>query len=434
MSWQPDPRDGDALPRRPVRHRDHPAGHTPGAPLRRALTYTVLAVTILHLAALAALWPRGPAPAAAGSARVASEVTYSGGEVVTTDSTTCPGTTDTRLPDGSIPATTTCDYATVRLDSGAEAGISVTVAIPPGFVRAGLAPGDDVRIARYPAAQGQPATYAFEDFTRERPLGLLGVVLVLLVVVVARIKGLMALLGLGLGFATIGAFLLPALHRGQNATLVSAVGAGAIMIVVLYASHGISTKTTTALFGTLAGIWTTAGLATWVTSAAHLNGLGSEENAVLSRLTTGGSLSSLVLAGIVLAGLGVLNDVTITQASAVWELRRHAPHLNVRALFTAGMRIGRDHLASTIYTIAFAYAGVALPTLLLVSLYGTPTRQLLNGSQLAEEVARTLTASIGLVLAIPLTTLIAAVLARHARADSPRQAPDDLGYRPPHLH
>lgn len=118
----------------------------------------------------------------------------------------------------------------------------------------------------------------------------------------------------------------------------------------------------------------------------------------------------------ILAGLGILNDVTITQASAVWELRTYADHLDGRRLFASAMQIGRDHMASTIYTIAFAYAGVALPGLLLVDLYGTPLRQLLVSGAIAEEIARTLVASIGLILAIPLTTAIGVAISSGARS------------------
>jgi uncharacterized membrane protein len=403
------------VPGRFARRRARPPDRTSPGNLHTVLAGAVVVVALLHLFALGWLWPRGTAPVAAGINAGYQGVTYSKAAVRQVTLTSCPGTTDTRLPDGTIPATTTCAYANVTVADGPDAGRTVTISVPTGVARTSLATGDDVQLVHYPARDGAPQTYAFSDFTREVPLGMLAAVFVVLALMVARWRGLMALLGLGLGFATIGFFILPALHRGENAVLVSAVGAGTIMIVILYVTHGFSAKTTTALLGTLTGIWTTAGLAAWATSAAHLNGLGNQDNEILARLTDGLNLSGLILAGIVLAGLGILNDVTITQSSAVWELRRHAPHLPIRGLFSSGMRIGRDHLASTIYTIAFAYAGAALPTLLLVSLYQTPIRQLLNSTQIAEEIARTLAASTGLVLSIPLTTIIAAVLASTSR-------------------
>ncbi len=136
----------------------------------------------------------------------------------------------------------------------------------------------------------------------------------------------------------------------------------------------------------------------------------SEDSQHLTQVTSLPDLSGLFLCGIIVAGLGVLNDVTITQSSAVWELRQLAPQLGFRDLFSSGMRIGRDHLASTVYTIAFAYAGAALPTLLLITLYDRPLLQVLTSAEIAEELVRTLVASIGLILAIPLTTAVAALL------------------------
>jgi uncharacterized membrane protein len=119
------------------------------------------------------------------------------------------------------------------------------------------------------------------------------------------------------------------------------------------------------------------------------------------------SFQGLLTCAVIIAGLGVLNDVTITQASAVWELRSAAPEMSRRALFGSGMRIGRDHIASTIYTIVFAYAGAALSVLLLLFLYDRPLLDLLSTEAIAEEVTRTLASAIGLVLAVPATTAIA---------------------------
>ena len=116
------------------------------------------------------------------------------------------------------------------------------------------------------------------------------------------------------------------------------------------------------------------------------------------------------MCGVVLAGLGVLNDVTITQASALWELRAADPTASRRELFAGGMRIGRDHIASTVYTIAFAYAGAALPVLLLVQVYRFPLVRTLTSGEFAEEIARTAVSSIGLALAIPITTAIGALV------------------------
>jgi uncharacterized membrane protein len=190
------------------------------------------------------------------------------------------------------------------------------------------------------------------------------------------------------------------------------VGSVAIMIGVLYFAHGFSARTSTALLGTIFGLGITALLAAWSTGAAHLTGVGDENAYALVNASDQLSISSIILCGLIISGLGVLNDVTITQSSAVWELYELAPSTSARRLFAGAMRIGRDHIASTVYTIAFAYAGAALPVLILVSLYDRALIDTLTSGELAEEVVRTLVGSIGLVLAIPVTTAIAVAVVK----------------------
>jgi uncharacterized membrane protein len=428
--WNPDAKDEEFTAGRWSRDRHGRSagggGDRAGGPsdrVRRILTGLVVVIAVVQVAGMAMLWPRGPVPLAAGSKDMYAGVTFVQGRVRQVAHGTCAGDTDNRLPDGSVPATMTCTTASVQLTGGPDAGRVVKVGISPQEARSGLEVGVGVQLVRYPAVSGAGPVYAFLDFARELPLAVLAICFAGLVVLVARLRGLLALVGLVLAYVTIAVFVLPALRHGESPLLVAAIGAGSIMMVILYLAHGFSAKTTTALLGTLTGVWLSAGLAAWVSAAAHLNGLGSEENVALSRLTGGGDLSGVVLAGIVLAGLGVLNDVTITQASAVSELHEQAPHLTRRELFGSGMRIGRDHLASTVYTIAFAYAGVALPGLLLVDLSGEPLRQVLSSNAVGEEIARTLVASIGLVLSIPLTTAIAVLVTR----GSSRRHPDRDG-------
>jgi uncharacterized membrane protein len=205
----------------------------------------------------------------------------------------------------------------------------------------------------------------------------------------------------------IGTFTLPALLAGSNALAVGLVTASALMFVVLYLAHGFTARTTTALLGTMAGLAVTGALGWWAARAAHLTGLGDEVALQLPAYAPAVELRGVILCGLILAGLGVLNDVTITQASTVWELHATRPDATRRQLFASAMRVGRDHIASTVYTIAFAYVGAALPLLLMVSLLSVPLGHTLTSGEIAEEVVRTLVSSIGLVLAIPLTTAIA---------------------------
>jgi uncharacterized membrane protein len=320
--------------------------------------------------------------------------------------TTAPGTTFERVhvtsvdPDAGVEDQVVGDLAD---------GTSTPVLVPPEYVPE-VEPGDTLTVLFIEAAAGEGSPYVFVDFVRDVPIGLLAAVFTVLVLVVARWRGLAALVGLVVSFVGIGVFTLPALIEGSPPVAVALVTASALMFVLLYLAHGVTARTTTALLGTFGGLAATALLAGWASGAAHLTGLVDENALDLRQYAPDVSLSGVLLCGIVIAGLGVLNDVTITQASAVWELRASAPHASRRELYARGMRIGRDHIASTVYTVAFAYVGAALPLVLLVSLSDRALLGTLTSGEIAEEVVRTLVGSIGLVLAIPATTAVAALV------------------------
>jgi uncharacterized membrane protein len=266
-------------------------------------------------------------------------------------------------------------------------------------------PGDRVRIMELESGE-----IVFVDFEREQPLLLLFIVYVVIVIAVAWWRGLGALLGLALAFGIVVFYTVPALFDGANPLLTGMVTGSGALFMLLYIAHGPNARTTTAYLGTLAGLSVTAVLAWWAVRESKLVGLWSEEGIHLEFWYRDVSLTGLVLCGVILAGLGVLNDVTVTQASAVWELRSARPDISRLELFSRGMRIGRDHIASTVYTIAFAYVGAALPTIMFVSLYDASVGSTLTSADIAEEIVRTLVGSIGLVLAVPLTTLIGAIV------------------------
>jgi uncharacterized membrane protein len=180
---------------------------------------------------------------------------------------------------------------------------------------------------------------------------------------------------------------------------------------VLYLDRGPSLRTTTALLGTFAGLALTALIGAVAVGATHLTGITSDDNSLLAQMAGQIAPRGLLTCGIIMAGLGVLNDVTITQASAEWELREAAPGMTPRRLLGTAMRVGRDHIASTNYTIVFAYPGMALPVLLLIDLYGQPLGTVLTSPDIAEELVRTMASAIALVLAVPLTTALAVAAA-----------------------
>ncbi|GAA4111442.1 YibE/F family protein [Enteractinococcus coprophilus] len=297
-----------------------------------------------------------------------------------------------------------CQTAQVATGQGTyEVEIPAQVSASTEVVR-----GDSVKIL---VGEDLADTGVFVDFERTVPVGLLAGLYAVVVVVVARWRGVRAIGGLILSFVVLFGFMIPALLEGGPPFWVGLIGSMLIMLVVLYFAHGISLRTTTALLGTFIGLLLTAALAAWASDTAYLMGLGEEYSYMLASMVPEIRLSGIVLTGLLVAGLGVLNDVTITQSSAVWEIKAAQPHISPRDLFAAGMRIGRDHIASTVYTIAFAYAGAALPMLMIVSLYDRSLLDSIMAAEMVEEVVRILVGSVGLVLAIPITTGIAVAVA-----------------------
>jgi len=385
----------------------------------RLMLYVLVPVGLATLVGLFVLWPSGSETAAqqAADTFLPPGTTYPEATIASLEPYECAAATAT------VPAQT-CATAVMVIGDGPSAGDYVQVDLSSDVVAEGVQVGDELVLNRDPGTDGGDATYAFQDFPRGTPIVVLALFFVLVVGAVARLRGLLALLGLGFAFAVLLQFMLPALLDGGSPLWVSLVGSSAIMFVVLYLAHGFSARTTTALLGTLFGLAFSAVLGAVAVAAAHLTGFNSEEATTLLQFDPTLDFSGLVVAATVVAGLGILNDVTITQASAVWQLHEAAPQAGWQELFRRGMAIGRDHIASTIYTIVFAYAGAALPLLLLFELYQRPFWTVLTGSEVGEEVIRTLVGGIALVLAVPLTTLIGALVATVATAGTAEPAPE----------
>ena len=309
---------------------------------------------------------------------------------------------------------TECISATVTLLSGADEGATFALDVLSTPVTPFPEEGRILLSYEPTAAPGEQ--YAFADVERRDPLLLLGVLFAVAVVALGRWTGLRALFGLGLSLLVVTAFVLPALLAGSNALLVALVGSAAVMFTVLYLAHGIRVQTSIAVLGTLASLLLTVVLAEVFVRTAALTGLGSDETSLISATVGTVDLRGLLLAGIVIGSLGVLDDVTVTQSSAVWELHLANPAAGARELYRAGIRIGRDHIASTVNTLVLAYVGASLPLLVVYSLAGSSVQDVLTSEVVAQEVVRTLVGSIGLVAAVPLTTLLAALTVRVGRA------------------
>jgi uncharacterized membrane protein len=390
-------------------HHSHraPRVHTSG-PVTRILLVGLALAALATIAGLVALWPSGDRPA---SPYAAEGVTYPRAQVLAMGEP-CPVVTPGTFEDYPEP----CDQVTVRLLDAQD--VEETVQVPPGTVSGALEVGDRALLAAIPQDGG--TRYAWVGVDRTMPIAVMTGAFVLIVGLIARLRGLLALLGLVLAGGVVGFFMLPALLTGESGMLVALVGSSAIMFMVLYLAHGVSVRTSTALAGTLFGLLVTAALGLLAIDAARLTGLGDESALQLRLQATELDFRGLLTCAVIVAGLGVLNDVTITQSSAVWELRDAAPGMSRGRIFASGMRIGRDHIASTIYTIVFAYAGTALAALLLIALYDRPLLDVLSDEIIAEEIMRTLASAIGLVLAVPVTTAIAAATVAPAadQADS----------------
>ncbi len=373
---------------------------------------------VLTIVGMALLWPTGETRAAIDAARAGGDAEFSeiglpadffAAEVEIVDEGEC-----------SFGGDLTCRSVAFRLQDGPDEGelyvqeFPVDVASAPEFD-----PGDAVILAYIDDAP-EEFRYQFSDRQRRGVLRWLAITFAVAVIALGRWRGLGALAGLAGSLTVLFVFVLPAITDGRSPVLVAIVGSAAIAYVALYVAHGFTPLTTVALLGTLAALALTATLSAIVTGAADFSGFATEETLFLT-LVPGQviDISGLILAGAVLGALGAIDDVTVTQASAVWELRRTSPGLRRIGLFRSGIRIGRDHIASTVNTLALAYAGAALPLLLLFTLADQSLGTVVNSEVVAIEVVRTLVGSIGLVAAVPVTTWLAAVIATPGEFDAP---------------
>jgi uncharacterized membrane protein len=371
----------------------HEARRPPPVRGRHLVVAAVIGAALVVLGMIV-LWPAadvGERDRGELSGLLASEVYPA--EVVSTGEGPCPGCVDVGFRLGAGPDTGTVVVQTFSDLPGD--GFSVCDAVVLGLV-----PDAPIEFR-----------YQFLDRQRRGVLWIVAAAFALAVVALGRMRGLAALAGLGISLVVLLRFILPAILDGKPPVLVAVVGSAAIAYVALYLAHGFTLKSTVALLGALSALALTALLSAVTVAAAGLTGLATEESFYLRLFSTDLDFQGLVLAGIVLGALGALDDVTVTQASSVAEVRAANPDLVPRDLMHAGMRIGRDHIASTVNTLLLAYAGAALPLLVLFVLSGQSLGTVVNSEAVATEVIRTLVGSIGLIAAVPLTTWLAAYTA-----------------------
>jgi uncharacterized membrane protein len=378
--------------RRPRREAEHLAQ----TPAGRALIAAVVAIALFTVVGLIVLWPgavhhRGPSQAFGGPTKTA--------KVTRAAVVRCGGVTTQR-----------CRRLTIAVD-----GRRVPLTLGPVRSTDAVSAGDTIRVSRTKLKAGVKAPpgfepYQFVDVDRQGSIILLAVVLGGLALVLLRWRGILAAVGVVASVLLLTTFVVPAILTGKPALLVALVGSLAVMFVTLVLTNGVGAQTLAAALGITVTLVLVGVLATVFVGLAHLDAHSTDVAATLSFQNESLSLRGVVLAGMVIGGLGVLADTAVTQASAVMALRRANPALGPRGLYRGAIAVGRDHLSATIHTLVLAYAGASLPLLLAVRSTGLGFGDALNSQQIAEPVIATMVGCVGLIAVLPLTTGLASAL------------------------
>lgn len=377
-----------------------------GSTWGRSLAALGLLVAVLTAICMVVLWPTEDPGVELGPALNADAET---GAVMGIEEYPCSGF-----------QTDTCRRIEVEVRSGPDQGATTTLELGLSALDPELSPGDEIRIAPQVGPNGEPASdpsgaplYTLTDFERRTPMLWLVLAFAALVILFGRLRGALSLVGLLASLALVVLFIVPAILAGEPPLAVAIVGALAIMFVTIPLAHGMGPKGLAAMLGTGASLLLTAGLAALFAEVTHLTGLSSEEATLLQLNDATVSLQGLLLAGIVIGALGVLDDMTVSQASTVMALRAANPGQGMRQLFSSGLRVGRDHVSATVNTLVLAYVGASLPVLLVFTSGAVPFIDAANVEAVAKEIVATLVGSIGLIAAAPITTALAAFLAVH---------------------
>ena len=394
--------DDDAIGWRDVRQR----------PLLVGLIIGLAGVAVATVAGVLVLWPDGSGRDAAreeaAEIGLASDRFVANVESVT--DAPCSYETESGLP---------CRSIVVIPEEGPDQGSLVSLgefSVDEPRFSPDVSVGDSIVVGYEPTT----ASYFFADLDRRTPLLILAALFAIFVVALARFRGVLALIAMGVTLVILVSFVAPSVLDGHDPLLVSVVAASAIAFVALFLTHGFTPPTAIALAGTLSALALTLLISRVFFEAAGFTGLASEEGITLPFVAGGVNLSSLLLGGAILGALGALDDVTVTQVVTVGELRRQNPALRIRELTAAGIRVGREHIAATVNTLLLAYVGASMPLLLLFAVTNQSFTMVANSELVAVEIFRTLCGSIGLVAAVPITTgLAAALLGARSAPDSP---------------
>lgn len=275
--------------------------------------------------------------------------------------------------------------------------------------------GDKVLVDHSTGIENKDVFYIL-DFVRSKSLYWLAFLFAIVVIAIGRFKGLRALIVLGLTFLIILKFIIPRILAGSNPLFIAIVGSLMILCLAIYITEGIKRNSNIAIFSVLICLIITGLLSVWFSTVAKLTGFASEEAMFLVDIAQGSiNIKGLLLAGIIIGALGVLDDVVISQVALVQELKSSNPDISKQKLYSKAMKVGVSHLSSMVNTLFLAYAGVALPLLILFSIgegSSVSLGQMINNEMIATEIVRTLTGSIGLVLAVPIATFLSVKFVR----------------------
>ena len=424
----------------------HAHSHGPAAPvsarLRKVIAAVLIPFAVAVVTGLIALWPGGPEHTTQGRSGLGFDQETVSGRVVKVEEVNCadvnaqpqaptePGQQGGSAPNpggggtgggsggGSGGGKTVCERATIEVTSGKDKGRTFPEIVQPNASRQ-FSAGQELKLSYAPKAP-KNLQYSVSDINRSFPMALLAGLFALVVVAVGRLRGVFALVALAISFGVLTLFILPAILQGSNPLVVAVVGGSAIMLLALYMCHGLSARTSVAVVGTLVSLLLIGVLGSLFIGWASLTGNTDDQTGLVHGLYPDIEIKGLLLAGVIIGSLGVLDDVTVTQTSAVWELREADPTTSRRGLYAAAMRIGRDHIASVVNTLVLAYAGASLPLLLLFSIADSGVGTVATSEIVAQEIVRTLVGSIGLVASVPVTTALAVLVvsADHAPKDA----------------
>lgn len=385
-------------------------------PVLRVVLGAIVACGIATVAAVAALWPDGVGRDAA----LAEAQTY--GLASDRLAAVVESVTDAACSYQGTGVEQSCRSITVFMEEGPDAGSIVALpefGLDQGGIGATVQLGDELIVGYEPSTD----FYFFADRDRRASLGWLVVAFAAVVVALGRKRGLLALAAMTLTVVVLVAFVAPSVLDGNDPLLVCLVAASVIAFASLYLTHGFSPTTTVALAGTLMALLFTLLVSAVFFRLAQFSGLASEEGLTIPIVAGNIDLVGLLLGGAMIGALGALDDVTVTQVATVAELKRRSPELSAAELVTSGIRVGREHIASTVNTLLLAYAGASMPLLLLFAISDQSLGIVANSEVVAIEIVRTLCGSIGLVAAVPLTTALAAVVVAGAQPSSTQSLP-----------